>query len=128
MVYIDLFYSTARTGAISTAYNVHLTPEELAGMLRNEQPSVVFYDPDCQDKVDLLQSDPQLGVRHWLPLDGSYEALLSADQAPAPSVPLDPEDIVLLMHTGGTTGLPREPCCPPGPRCSTPSASRTPTA
>ena len=105
MVYIDLFYATARTGAISTAYNILLTPQELAGLLENETPRVVFYDPAYEEKVDALR--PKLAHCRWIPLGPEYDAILAADHTPPPLVPIDPEDIIQLMHTGGTTGLPK---------------------
>ena len=36
------------------------------------------------------------------------------DIAACPDVEIDPEDIAVLQYTGGTTGLPKGPCCPTG--------------
>ncbi len=105
MVYIDLFYATARTGAITTAYNILLTAEELEGLLENEEPKVIFYDSAHQEKIDALRR--RTGDCRWIPLGAEYDDILAADPSPAPLVPIDPEDIIQLMHTGGTTGLPK---------------------
>ncbi len=105
MVYIDLFYATARTGAITTAYNILLTAEELEGLLENEEPKVIFYDSAHQEKIDALRR--RTGDCRWIPLGAEYDDILAADLSPAPLVPIDPEDIIQLMHTGGTTGLPK---------------------
>lgn len=56
MVYIDTFYSTIYTGAITTAYNVHLLPEELAALINNEQPKIIFYEKEFEEKVIALKN------------------------------------------------------------------------
>lgn len=107
MVYIDLFYATARTGAITTAYNGLMGTEELAGLVVNEAPRVLFFDPVYQEKIDALRRMPGVVVEHWIPLGAKYGALLERDGSRAPWVPIGPEDIIILMHTGGTTGRPK---------------------
>lgn len=56
MVYIDTFFSTIYTGAITTTYNAHLLPEELACMIRNEQPKAIFYEKEYEDKLLAIES------------------------------------------------------------------------
>ena len=51
MVYLDLFYATPRTGAISTAYNVMLDQAELATLIQKETPKVLFSPPT--NKIEL---------------------------------------------------------------------------
>ncbi len=107
MVYIDLFYATAKTGAITTAYNGMMGLDELAGLVRNESPRVVFYDPAYAEKILVLRGMEGVAVQEWVPLGETYKALLERDGSEAPFVPLGLEDILILMHTGGTTGQPK---------------------
>lgn len=108
IVYIDLFYATPKTGAISTAYNIMMSPADTAGLIQNEAPVVLFYDPECSEKIDTLRQMPETAcVQHWIPVDEKYHSLLCRESSPMPFVPIDPEDIVILMHTGGTTGRPK---------------------
>jgi len=105
MVYIDLFYATIKTGAITTAYNAMMKGEELAYLLRKEAPRVIFFDPIYLEKLDTIKG--QISVEHYIPLDKTYDALLEYDSTPAPYVDISGEDIIQLMHTGGTTGTPK---------------------
>ena len=68
MVYIDTFFSTIYTGAITTTYNAHLLPEELACMIRNEQPKAIFYEKEYEDK--LLAIESKVSIQHYILLDG----------------------------------------------------------
>ena len=108
MVYLDLFYATPRTGAISTAYNVMLDQAELATLIQKETPKVLFFAPDQQNRIAALRDMPETAsVKYWFPLDESYRERLERDDSEAPFVPVAPEDIINLMHTGGTTGVPK---------------------
>lgn len=114
MVYIDTFYSTIYTGAITTAYNVHLLPEELAALINNEQPKIIFYEKEFEEKVIALKK--HVHVSHYVLLDEDdnplgphlYQKVMRYYNSTEPlPVDLSMEDIILLMHTGGTSGLPK---------------------
>lgn len=107
MVYIDLFYATPWTGVITTAYNGMMRPEELAQIIALEAPRVMLYDPAYLEKIQYLRQRPELAAVVWIPLDGTYEEIVSSPGEALPMVPIGLEDIVLLMHTGGTTGAPK---------------------
>ena len=114
MVYIDTFFSTIYTGAITTTYNAHLLPEELACMIRNEQPKAIFYEKEYEDK--LLAIESKVSIQHYILLDGEenpfgphlYQQIMYYYNTQSPCIKLnDLESIILLMHTGGTTGIPK---------------------
>lgn len=105
MVYFDLFYATIKTGAITTSYNILLHAQELAVLIRQEAPQVVFYEPEFRQKLELIWN--QLPEIRFIPLNEEYAVLLEYDHTPAPFVDISGEDIIQLMHTGGTTGKPK---------------------
>lgn len=107
MVYIDLFYATPWTGAITTSYNGMMLPKELEAMMFHELPRVLFYDPDFKEKIDCLRHCPALVNVVWIPLDGTYDEIVTGAARPLDPVPIGLEDIIMLMHTGGTTGKPK---------------------
>lgn len=107
MAYIDLFYATPWTGLITTAYNGMMQPEELEQVVANESPRVLFYDPVYREKIQYLQGRTALSSIVWLPLDDTYEEIVNTSGEALSRVSIGLEDIIILMHTGGTTGTPK---------------------
>ena len=107
---LKIFFAAARLGAIYMPLNWRLAPPELAFMLRNGEPTVLFAQPDFVSRID--------GERSTLPgmrfvvmgaeADGwrSAEALL-AGVDPCLSGDGGFESPVLLCYTSGTTGRPK---------------------
>jgi len=100
-----------RLGALATAVNWRLSAREVTGLLKlmnaGARFPAILADADCEP----LARDAVAG------LGGSQSALLSLAAAPGPA---DPTDVVqrpverlrgpepcLLLHTSGTTGLPK---------------------
>ena len=114
MVYVDTFFYTIYKGAIPTTYNIHLMPDDLASLLQNEQPKVIFYEKEYENKLKAIQA--KISVQHFVLLDGNdnpfgphlYHQIMKyyCDSRPH-FTDLNMEDIILLMHTGGTTGIPK---------------------
>lgn len=110
---LDLFYAMSMTGCILTTYNYMLREHELMGLLRQEAPRVVFYESGYARQREIFQHI--LPDTHFVVLDGegssvdpSYGAeVLCGPNCIADPVPLSPEAICMLMHTGGTTGIPK---------------------
>lgn len=114
MVYIDTFYSTIYTGAIPSAYNVHLLPDELTFLINNEQPKIIFYEKEFESKLLAIQD--KIHIPHYVLLNGDdnplgphlYQKIMQHYCWSEPfCIDLSMEDIMLLMHTGGTSGLPK---------------------
>ncbi len=114
-VFFEAFFSSLETGIIVTTYNHHLCTEELVSLVRDEAPKVLFYGGDMRDKVPALRE--QTGIEHYiaftedaLPGDEVLGAVLGRNAgmfAEADRAVLDPEDIQMYLHTGGTTGRPK---------------------
>ncbi len=111
---IDAYYATGKIGAILVPYNIRLSAVELVQLVQNEEPQVLFYEDTFKDKVMALKE--QTGIRHYVVLTGAsekgddtpYEKIYSAGRTEPQSCPdLTLNDIHLLLHTGGTTGLPK---------------------
>ena len=111
---IDAYYATGKVGAILVPYNIRLSAAELIQLIHNEEPKVLFYEDTFKDKVTALKE--QTGIRHYVVLpvssekvdDMPYEEIFSAGEADyEPCLDLTLNDIHMLLHTGGTTGLPK---------------------
>ncbi len=108
---IDAYYATGKIGAILVPYNARLSEVELGTLLLKEEPKVVFYEENYRELlVEALKLCPDIlsfelsNSRE----DNEYEkALASKDNKAVSYKEADIEDIHMIIHTGGTTGLPK---------------------
>ena len=113
--YLELYHAAFFGAGVINPLNLRLSPRELQLVLADSEARVIFVDEFFADHLDRA-IEP---VRDSLPLnrvvlvgggdhphDIRYEELLEAGH---PVVPDEPEetDPVVLMYTGGTTGLPK---------------------
>lgn len=110
---LDAYYATGKLGAILVPYNARLSVKELGQLMGSEKPKVLFYEEVFKAAAaSLIGNCP---VEHFVVLgkDGcpghpSYDDLLpgcSSEFLACDSLQLG--DIHLIIHTGGTTGLPK---------------------
>ena len=103
VAHVDMILATAKTGAVYTPLNVRLAEREQRELAAYLRPALVMHDDDNAAKAAAT------GVRTW---DlGEHEARLAAAE-PAPRAPgydavVGPEDVQMILLTGGTTGLPK---------------------
>jgi len=112
--YLDAFFACGKLGAILVPYNWRSHWRELAALVRQTTPTVLLFSAEFAEAVAAFRPEcPSL--RHCLHLDGDglpgsldYQRTLAAQPArPISTAPLDAEDIVGLLFTGGTTGQPK---------------------
>lgn len=107
---LDGYYATGKLGAILVPYNARLSLEELTSLLEHEGPKVLFYEGCFASVAEGVSAV----VPHLVTLDedtlghDTYQAMLEAgDTTPCSCPSIDMEDTHLIIHTGGTTGLPK---------------------
>ena len=111
--YLELYHAAFLGAGIINPLNLRLAGSELQHILRDSGTSVVFVDAVFAEhfarNIEAVRSE--LSIRHVvligdgdLPHDIRYEDLISSGE---PVVPAEPEetDPVVLMYTGGTTGV-----------------------
>lgn len=110
--YLELYHAAFLGAGIVNPLNLRLAPAELEFILRDSGTKVVFVDFLFANNIDMIREaagiekvvliGPDLDSPH----DIAYEDLLAAGE---PTIPEEPEedDPVVLMYTGGTTGLPK---------------------
>jgi len=112
--YLDAFFACGKLGAIFVPYNWRLHPRELADLINQTSPRVLIYSAEFTDSI--IQVRPECpSVVRYLHLEGEgireswhYEATLQGASAdPVTNEEVDEEDIICLLFTGGTTGLPK---------------------
>lgn len=109
----DALFACGKGGFVITTYNGRLIPQEIIRMVENETPRVVFYTKDFSGKVDYLREHLSYECS-FVCVDAScdgeknhYEDLIDKNHPPVPHVDIRPEDPLMLIHTGGTTGYPK---------------------
>jgi acyl-CoA synthetase (AMP-forming)/AMP-acid ligase II len=113
--YLELYHAAFLGAGIINPLNLRLAPRELQTILADSEAEVIFVDEFFADHL-LRALAP---VRRELPLrkivligDGEHECDLAYTdllELGHPVVPEEPDesDPVVLMYTGGTTGLPK---------------------
>ncbi len=109
--FLECYHAAFLGAGVINPLNLRLAPKELEYILGDSGTTVCFTDPFFAPVIDKVRA--AVGLKHVVmigsgdaPHDVTYEDLL-ADATPA--IPNEPEedDPVVLMYTGGTTGLPK---------------------
>ncbi len=112
--FLDAFFACSKIGAILACYNWRMHWRELVQVMDDTTPKAMIFSDEFKEAV--IQASAEVpGVTHLLHIEGEgtawsqhFEtALLSGDPAPVINEAITEEDIVALIFTGGTTGVPR---------------------
>ena len=109
--YLELWHAAFLGGGVINPLNLRLAAQELAYILTDSGTKVCFVDQVFAPLVDSVRAET--GIEQVVlvgggdvPHDLKYEDLLAAADATIPEEP-EEDDPVVLMYTGGTTGLPK---------------------
>ena len=113
--YLDFFFAAVKAGIILVPLNIRLTVEELNALLEQTRPRLLAFEADFEEIAATLEYEGldkliRFGQsrKETLVEADRYEDVLERNQSAVPiEVPLDPEDPILIIFTGGTTGLPK---------------------
>jgi fatty-acyl-CoA synthase len=110
---VDLFFATGKTGGVLAPLSHRLAERELAELLDDVDPSLVVVEGAFDDDLaaalahDVCEYDgPVLGVG-----DSRYDSFGAAvpdDASPYDAAAVAMSDAHLFLHTGGSTGTPKE--------------------
>ncbi|MEY8416636.1 AMP-binding protein [Tissierella praeacuta] len=114
---IDGYNATGKIGAIFVPYNIRLSSKELGQLVNNETPKVLFYEEIFEETIEELRK--KTSIYNYIVLKEDvktvdkklsipYEEIMNyKDDSFRSCIDLELEDIHLIIHTGGTTGLPK---------------------
>jgi len=107
---LDLFFAAPKAGLIAVPLGTRLTPHEIAGILADAAPRVLFYGAEHAETVRALKELAH--VDHWIAIDRTDPTDLSDLFQRIPAGPWTPavrgpEDLHCLLYTSGTTGKPK---------------------
>ena len=105
IAHIDLILATAKLGFVYTPLNVRLSVKEQGDIGAYLDPALVLCDEDHREAAEAAA---HAAAAPLLSLD-DYEAALASPVAasPVPDPDLGPEDVQMILLTGGTTGVPK---------------------
>lgn len=112
--YLDAFFACSKIGAILVCLNWRLHWRELQQLLEDTTPTVIIYSGDFQDKVESIVQEIDF-LEYLVHIDGeglsnsrNFEKTIAESLPREASEPqINEEDVVALIFTGGTTGLPK---------------------
>jgi acyl-CoA synthetase (AMP-forming)/AMP-acid ligase II len=113
--YLEVYHAGFLGSAVVNPLNLRLAGKELQSILADSGTEVVFVDAFFADHFlrNIAEVRDQLPLRSVVLIgdadvehDAKYEELLAAGEPRVPDEP-DEDDPVILMYTGGTTGMPK---------------------
>ncbi|HBQ27376.1 MAG TPA: hypothetical protein DD791_13365, partial [Syntrophomonas sp.] len=109
-----------KTGMIAVGFNPRSTEAEIKNNLNNHRSSTVIVDQQNADKVIALMHKKESPIKTIIVLGNNknddeehlydFYKLIKNEEDIEPDIAITPEDIAILLYTGGTTGV-RKGCC-----------------
>ena len=111
--HIEISCAGIKGGTVSTMLNPGLTPRELIHLMNNAEANTIIFGENYKGLVDSLR--PELkSMKNYIILGDTlddakgYGALVEASSPEDPGVDVEDDDLLFLVCSGGTTGLPKQ--------------------
>ena len=116
--FVETFFGTAKVGGVIVALNWRLVADELSFILTDSGATTLVFGTAFNELVEELHRRGTDGtqVSHWIHVGDAaqrpsfatgYEDLLHRASADEPAVVAGDDDLLFIMYTSGTTGLPK---------------------
>jgi fatty-acyl-CoA synthase len=104
--YVLILLACVKIGAIMVPLNYRLTPRELDGLIKDADPTLFIYESEFHEnieEIEVLSNKIKLtieSISHYL-IDPLKDISINIKNK------ISEEDIVMILYTAGTTGLPK---------------------
>ena len=115
--FMEAYFALAKIGAVVVPLNWRLVADELEFILKDSGTSRLIFDGEfAETAADLHSRGDKTDIKQWLQVTGggdgahfaeSYERFRDAASADEPACDSGDEDMLYIMYTSGTTGLPK---------------------
>lgn len=116
--FIESFFGVAKTGGVIVALNWRLVADELSFILNDSAAGILIFGTAFNEVVSELHARGSAGtqVSTWIHVGAapdcpdfaeSYEDILERAAADEPECTACDDDLLFIMYTSGTTGLPK---------------------
>ncbi|MEK7793349.1 MAG: AMP-binding protein [Candidatus Hydrogenedentota bacterium] len=113
--FVESFFALAKIGAVVVPLNWRLVPDELAFILKDSGSETLIFGSDFNASATALRAlGDACPVRRWIHCGDNkpgfaedYAALQAAASPEEPPIGAEDDDMLYIMYTSGTTGLPK---------------------
>ncbi len=115
--FMESYYALAKIGAVIVPLNWRLVADELEFILKDSGTQrLIFGEEFLETVAELHARGDKTDIKQWLQVEGeqavgyfaeSYQAFRDAASADEPQVGAKDDDMLYIMYTSGTTGLPK---------------------
>lgn len=110
--FVECLLGVLRAGGVAVPGNIKLGADTLSYLAEHSDATVLVVHEALAEKADHIVAGAP-GLRHTLVVGGelpfgtSYDHALAAASSAFDTVPVEPDELALLMYTSGSTGLPK---------------------
>ena len=118
--FMEAYFALAKIGAVIVPLNWRLVPDELEFILKDSGARSLIFDDEFVDTVSELhartEKEGKTDIRRWLQVCGeqgavhfseNYQDFRDDGAIEEPVVVASDDDMLYIMYTSGTTGLPK---------------------
>jgi len=113
--FIETFFATAKLGATLVPLNWRLTPDELEFILKDSGTTTLIFGPEFAGQVtDIKSRGSKTDIVRYVQVGGEtqsfakdYDTLTEGQPDAEPEIAGQNDDLLFIMYTSGTTGLPK---------------------
>jgi len=111
--HIEISCAGVKGGTVITLLNPGLTPRELIHLINNAEANTIILGENYKGLIDSLRQELK-SVKNFIilgdPQDDmkGYDKLINSSSPAEPEIPIEDDDVLFLVCSGGTTGLPKQ--------------------
>lgn len=116
--FVEIFFGGAKVGAVIVPLNWRLVADELSFILTDSGAEILVFGTAFAEVAADLHARGAAGtkVKTWIHVGDdtdrpefarSYDAMLAAQSEDTPALGASDDDLLFIMYTSGTTGLPK---------------------